>query len=435
MLQPDELLPEESLLTKAKSKWIRLYLFTFLAAPVSYGIRILISWELSVWDVGLLYSMLGFIGLISIYNDLGLTDALQYYLPKYLLQKDYARAKGLLQVTMLLQFISWVLIWWVLFLIADWLAITYFDSPWAWWLIKFFWVYFLVVNVFQAFQSFAFAVQNVKLEKTIEFLRMTGVLWCTGILLLTDLLTIDTFALSWMAGLLVATLISAVVFRKKYYHRFFDQPSLITSDDLKAQLSYGFWSLVWSNARTIIAQIDLQLVIVLLGKEMAWYWTNYMSLNSLSTFVFVPLLSFIFPVFTEFAEKWQIQKMKMMKQWLLVAVVVYGVFLGVGVTLFGEWAGVLIFWETYRLSAQLLEYSAFLLFTPLLGIINFQYLRSLWKVRRVSLAQVWVLIFHVFISYAIIVYFDDVFLLAIALLVSHLLFFWVTQWYILRRKL
>lgn len=433
MLQTDELLPDESLLKKVKTKWLRLYVFTFLAAPVSYGIKVLISNELSVWDVWLIYAMLGFIWLISIYNDLWLTDALQYFLPKYLLKKDYAKAKWLVVFTLALQLVSGVFLWGAIFWGADRLAATYFDSAGAGGLLKFFGVYFLVVNVFQALQSFAFAVQNVKLEKSIELLRMVWVLWFVAILLVTDSLTIETFAWAWMWWLCIATIASIAVFKKKYYHRFLDWPLVITYSDAIDQLIYWFWSLVGSNAWTIIAQIDLQLVIVLLWKEMAWYWTNYMSLNSLSTFIFVPLLSFAFPVFTELAEKWQHSKMKEMKRWLLWWVLVYGICLWIGVHFFWEQAWVLIFGETYRLSAQLLQYTAFLLFTPLLGIINFQYLRSLWKVRRVSLAQVWVLVFHLLVSRWVIVYLNSVYFLALVLLISHLLFFGVTQRYIWRK--
>ena len=82
-----------------KSLW--LYFFTFLAAPLGYFIKIIITSGLSVADVGLIYSVLSLVLLLSAYNDLGLTEALNYYLPRYRLEGDdgMRRTKTLLLVT------------------------------------------------------------------------------------------------------------------------------------------------------------------------------------------------------------------------------------------------------------------------------------------------------------------------------------------------
>ena len=61
-------------------------------------------------DIGLFYSILGLIGIISSYNDLGLTEALQYFLPRYLIAKDYIKAKSLLVTTWAIQFVSGIVI-------------------------------------------------------------------------------------------------------------------------------------------------------------------------------------------------------------------------------------------------------------------------------------------------------------------------------------
>lgn len=62
--------------------WI--YLFSYIGAPLGYFIRMLISRDTSVEELGFLYSLIGFIVLISTYNGLGLTESLKYFIPKYL---------------------------------------------------------------------------------------------------------------------------------------------------------------------------------------------------------------------------------------------------------------------------------------------------------------------------------------------------------------
>ena len=428
----DELLPDESIFTKIKTKGFWLYFFSFIVAPVSYGIKIMVSQSMTVEEVWLIYSLLGFIGIISAYNDLWLTDALQYYLPKYLLRKDFARAKGIMIVTFSIQAISGLLIGWGLYYLSDRLALSYFNTPEAGVLLKFFGLYFLVINFFQVIQSFFFAVQNIKLEKFIEFLRMLFVLLATAWFWYTDSLSLGTLSLSWFIGLCVASVLAWYTFYRNYYQTLFYGPYLILRHDIMQQLSYGLRSLMGNNAWIIIAHIDLQIVIYYLGKEMAGYRTNYMSLNSLSTFIFIPLLSFMFPVFTELVEKKQFTKLRLLRNKLLWAIVIYGLVLGIIVHFTGVRAAQKIFSSDYILSGQLLQHTAFFLFTPLLGIVNFQYIRSFGTIKRVAIAQVMVVIIHITASLYIIHSSADPYDLALVLMISHFLFFLVTEWYIRR---
>lgn len=68
-----------------KSFW--LYFFTAIILPTGYLVRVMISQSLSVEEVGLLYTIIGFIGMLSSYNDLGLTGALIYFIPKLWIEK------------------------------------------------------------------------------------------------------------------------------------------------------------------------------------------------------------------------------------------------------------------------------------------------------------------------------------------------------------
>ncbi len=105
-----DLIPDEPLKTKIIRNGFWLYFFQFLVAPAGYLIKMMISRELSVEDIGLFYSIMSFITIISAYNDLGLTEALQYYLPHYFIDKEFSKAKTIIVFTWLMQFISGVII-------------------------------------------------------------------------------------------------------------------------------------------------------------------------------------------------------------------------------------------------------------------------------------------------------------------------------------
>lgn len=101
-----DLIPDEPLQAKLMRNGFRLYFFQIFIVPAGYILKMIISRELTVEDVGLFYSILGLIGIISAYNDLGLTEALQYYLPRYFIDKEYAKAKTIMIFTRLVQFAS-----------------------------------------------------------------------------------------------------------------------------------------------------------------------------------------------------------------------------------------------------------------------------------------------------------------------------------------
>ena len=67
-----DLLEDENLGQKLVKKGFWLYLFSYLIAPAGYIVRLLISNspEVSVADVGVLYTIIGLVNFLNVYNDL-----------------------------------------------------------------------------------------------------------------------------------------------------------------------------------------------------------------------------------------------------------------------------------------------------------------------------------------------------------------------------
>lgn len=70
----------KSLSEKFIKKWFWLYFFSFIVAPIWYIIKIIISNELTVEEVWIVYSVISLVTLLSSFNDLGLTESLNYFL-------------------------------------------------------------------------------------------------------------------------------------------------------------------------------------------------------------------------------------------------------------------------------------------------------------------------------------------------------------------
>lgn len=123
------MLNEESLSQKFIRRGFWLYVFTFLAAPLGYIIKMTLSRDLSIDELGLFYGIISLITLLSAFNDLGATEALNYFLPKHIIAREYGKVKYLLRLVFKLQMISSLLIIAVLLFFKEVLAISHFKNP------------------------------------------------------------------------------------------------------------------------------------------------------------------------------------------------------------------------------------------------------------------------------------------------------------------
>jgi O-antigen/teichoic acid export membrane protein len=170
-----------------KEKFIRkgfwIYLFSFIVGPIGYLTKMLLSADLSVEEMGILYGIISFILLIGTYNDLGLTESLNFFLPKFAVEKRYAEFKTALLYAVTAQAASSVLIGGGLFFGAEWLAEAYFKSPAAEGVLKVFCLYFFLSNLLQISSTLFAVVQDTKLQNFLGFIRSTfsllfiGSLW------------------------------------------------------------------------------------------------------------------------------------------------------------------------------------------------------------------------------------------------------------------
>lgn len=377
-----EILSDQPLWQKLIKKWFWLYFFMFLTAPVGYIIKVIISNTLSVEDVGIFYSVLGFILLVSIYNDLWLTESLQYFLPKYWINKEYNNYKTIIYTTLWIQVISWVLISLLMYFWADRLAIHHFKSSEAADIIKTLCRYFIGINFLQVIGSIYMSFQNTILLGIMDFARMYGILWFTIFFWLSNTLNIGNFSKAWISWLWIGLIVAAFFFLRKYIKTFQLGKFEIKKSLLKKQLKYAFRIFLWANVTTMLSQIDQQIVINFLWPIQAWYYTNYFTLVNAYTIIITPLLAIIFPIVTELITKNELDKLSFFQNLLykyssVLVLSIWGLFMirwpEIASTFFGT---------KFLYSWSLLQYSAPFLVVNVLFSINYAILAWLWKAKQ-----------------------------------------------------
>ena len=382
--QKTDLLQDETLSQKLIKKGFWLYLFSYLVAPAGYLVRLLISNspEVSVEDVGVLYSIISLVTFLNVYNDLGLTESLQYFLPKFWIEKKYNWIKTIVWLSFLVQTATAVLIACGLRFGGERLANHYFHNPNAEIILKYFCLYFLGINIFQTLQSIFIAFQKTFDYQFVDFIRMRSIVWFTVFCFFTQRGTIERYSLNWIFGLTIGIIIAGFLYLKKYRSSLMQGTFERNEPMLKKYRNYALWAFLGANIGNIFGQIIQQMVIYFLGAEAAGYYTNFLSLFYIGNMVIGPIIGLIFPMVSELIEKKDNKKL-----WLLFSFFYsyFSVFIWSISVLFitlGPDIAIALFGEKYELSGQLLSLTwIFLIFNILTGF-NFSVLAGLGKIKE-----------------------------------------------------
>lgn len=379
---------DETLAQKFIKKWSWIFLFTILTAPLGYIIRIVLTNDITPWEIGILYGIISLLMLLGVYNDFWLTESLNYFLPKYIVQKDYGRCKYLLSLAFWAQLVTSIILGAVLFYTADFLATWHFKSPIAWDVIRVMSLFFLWLNMMQVSSIIFSASQNTKLQKGTEFFRMfvtmLGVCW----LFFLDQWSLLHYAWVWIMGLYLTVIFISILGYIYYYKPYFQGVPVHHDTKLRSTfLKYSIGTFVWANIGTLLHNLDQQILQNMTTSVDWWIYAMYLSLIWIPFLILSPLLGFLFPVISEIYSRWAIEKIRtihgvfsnLMSILMLWASGLF-ILLGIQIALF-------LYWPAYIESWKALIFIAPFLILNVLIQINFQVMAGTGMIRE----RVWIL--------------------------------------------
>ncbi len=370
-----------SLAEKFLKKGFWLYLFSFIIAPMGYIIKIIISGEISVSELWILYWIISLVTLISTYNDLWMTESLKHFIPQYVAKKNYDKVKSILFYALFTQIITSILIASIFYFWADFIANNYFKTQTAKETLKIFAFFFIGINIFQTINNFFLAVQDTLYFKITEFLRMAFIMLSVLFIFLWDIWSLYNYSLSWLIWLYAWILLVLVLFYNKYYKAFLSTANILFDKKLFVKIfKYAWLVFLWASAWTILGQMDMQMVIYMLWTTDAWYYTNYLSIIWIPFIIIGPIFAFLFPVFSELYSKKDYKKIKLMKGILTNNFLVIWIMFNIFFFIFAEIIAFTLFWEKFIQSWIILKYSILLLVFNFLLQINFNLMAWIGKV-------------------------------------------------------
>lgn len=273
--------------------WI--YFFTFLAAPLGYLIRILYARTFSVEEFGLIYSIIGFIALISIFNDLGFSETLNYYATRFYEKKQYGKVKGSFIFALMMQAGTGIILGILFWFLSPWLAEHYFKSPQAINVLRAFIMYFFFYNVSNPLIYLLHATHNYLISPLSEFSRQFIILLFSFLLFYFNALSSENIGIVWGVSYLFLVVIYILIYYK-ILNNITKTKAVLNYNLFKKLLNYAIFAIWTTGAAIILSRIDVFMITFLLNVEAVGYYTVAFSLASLISILFSPVMSIFFPM-------------------------------------------------------------------------------------------------------------------------------------------
>ncbi len=420
----------DSLAEKFLRKWFWLYLFSFIIAPLWYVVKILVSHDVSVEEIGIIYGVMSLVMLILSFNDLWMAESLNKFIPEYVTQKRYDKVKTILVYALLAQVVTGGIIFSVLFFWSTFLGTHYFHDSRAIEVIQVFSFFFLGFTFFHVLNVFFQAIQNTFLQRFTEFLRMVAILWFTAYAFFGEKWDIFHYSLAWVLWLYIGIFAAFYFFIKHYYFKYLRTEKIIFSFDFfKKIFSYALLVFLGSQASTILSQVDMQMIIYILGAKDAWFYSNYLSIISIPFVLIGPIFAFLFPVFSEMIAKNENEKIKWVKNIFFKNFFVFSFVFSILFFVFWPIISIILFGEKFEMSGVILQYAIFFIAFNFLLQINFNILAANGKIKERLKIILKALGFNI-ITNLIFIY---TFWVAWAALATGL--WWVLIWYLSEKEL
>lgn len=237
--------------------------------------------------------------------------------------------------------------------------------------------------------------------------------------------TLINYAWTWIGGVVIGIIFGSFFMYRSYYVPYLKDAEIIYDRELIGKvIKYALWVVLAANVGTVLGQVDMQLIIYLLGTKDAGYYTNYLSIIGIPFIIITPIIGFLFPVISELHGKGAEEKIATIKTLFYKYFAVLGIVTSMFMFVFGPAFASILFGEKFLTSGIILQYSAFFIVLNFLLQINFQILAGVGRIHeRVKILLVG-LVVNVILN-LILIHYYGVYGSALAVGLS-----WIPIWYL-----
>ena len=273
------------------------FLIKLLIIFLALGLKVFFSHTLSVENFGILYSLIGFFSLMTIFVNLGTQSSQQFFIPRLVAEKQDEKVSFLFQVNYLFQLLMLLLFSLAIFFLIPFLSNNYFHAEIEMYL-SIFLLYFIVLNLLNPFRHILISLKRSKLFQSIKLseLLFTLLLAFLFYIIIGDQL-LFYFSLSWfLAAIIVLVIFFFILFNKfSFLFKKSSRDWRLFGDHFK----YSIYLFSTGIGMTILNHIDLQVITFFLDFSSVAFYSNSFSLINSTVSIFTMLSVIIIPFISD----------------------------------------------------------------------------------------------------------------------------------------
>jgi O-antigen/teichoic acid export membrane protein len=336
----------------------------------------LITRTVSVEDYGVFTAVMSFVMILGAYNDFGMTDSLNYFLPGHIHDKNARKITQTFSIAFVTQLCSTTLLALLLYFGSGFLAAYYFKNPLSAMLLHIFIPYFFIDNFFRLLSTFFLAIQDTKLQKWVEFLRnICQVSLIFGIAFLSTP-TIQKYVFAYNISAICGIIFALFFIIRKYRGYFTWSGVRFSQIDYWHIFKYAIFVMFSANIGTLLGQIDSLMITGMLGTTANGIYNIYLAMARIPFLFLLPWVFFLMPVFSDLMKRWEDKKVITIHAFCYELFTIIALMMTSFFILFGDTLTLALFGAWYEMSGRILLYSApFLIFNFLMQV-DFQILSA-----------------------------------------------------------
>ncbi len=329
----------------------------FLSALIGYGLKLVFARTLTVQNIGLFYSVLGFISFFVFVRDLGLSNSLIYFIPRFIVEKAPRKIKSSIVFAVFVQFILGFLFLIVLVLVSGLLTKYYFKESAARLLLIMLAIYYLTDSIneilFRTFQGF----QNMFLG---EFINVFFQLVSSILIIAFVLRGIDVkyFGFSYVVASILTGGVFFFIFTKYVFPKFNKTKIKITKKFREEMLAYSLPTMVGTVTASFYSQQTIFFLTLFVGLEAVGFYVMAKSLAKVSTYFFKATTRVFGPMMAELWKKKDMKNLEYYFNELINVSYLISVPIGFSIIFFSKEALRILYGEKFVVASQILGFFA-----------------------------------------------------------------------------
>lgn len=282
---------------------------SLVAAFLGYVARVLLARNLSIEEFGLFYAVFSFLTLIEVFKSFGFDKSLIKFIPEFIQKKQINFIKSSMLYVAAVQLITNLIIILFVYLFADYLAIHYFKSPQAGFVLKLMTIAFFldsfVLTLKFTFQGF----RKMSYFSSVDIVRMTLI---TAIILIGFKLNYGILSpvMAYAITPLILIFIFGILLVKKVFREFFTARFAFDKKLFKKMSHYSFYIILGSTGIITMGSLDTVMLTYFAGLTSVALYSVALPTTRVLSYFTQPVAEILFPMTSEL---WTAKKFSILK--------------------------------------------------------------------------------------------------------------------------